>query len=178
MYRAVVETFIHGIQAQRVASLRAQSNQRTARARLRHLLYSYFLPSLSVGRTKTGYHYVVILARLSTESTEVPRAIFDELIQPVRSLYLKALGELFPDAPEADILEALAMGVTLMATLLTRRPPEGESLVPVEKAESDASRLAEFVAAGFESWFGSPGPSCERAGLAAKPLRPPASAAR
>lgn len=155
LYRAVVDTFIHGIQAERVARLSTPSQPERGHDQLRRLLYDYFGPSIAVSRTTAGHHYVVMIARLSSELTEATRAIFDETVQPVRDLYIARLHELFPRAADADIREALAMGVTLMATMLTRRPP-GQDAGSTAKTDADAMRLADFVAAGFESWFGDP----------------------
>lgn len=154
LYRAVVDTFLPGVQAERVARLSAP-RPTGGHDQLRKLLCDYFAPSLAVSRTASGHHYVVMLARLSSELTQATRAIFDEMVQPVRDRYVKRLHELFPDAADADIREALAMGVTLMATMLTRRPPDFAATT-FEKTDGDAMRLAEFVAAGFESWFGPP----------------------
>ena len=155
LYRAVVDTFLHDIQAERVARLSAEPKPASGHDQLRQLLFDYFAPSLAVSKTAAGHHYVVMLARLSSEQTEATRAIFDETVQPVRDLYVARLHQLFPQASDGDIREALAMGVTLMATMLTRRRANAGANT-VEDIEADAMRLAEFVAAGFESWFGHP----------------------
>lgn len=155
MYQAVVDTFIHDIQKERVARLALPPRHRRGHDQLRQLLFDYFAPSLAVSNTVSGHHYVVMLARLSSELTVATRAIFDQTVQPVRDLYVARLHELFPAASDGDIREALAMGVTLMATVLTRRSPAPGS-TSVETTEADAMQLAEFVAAGFEAWFGRP----------------------
>lgn len=150
----MVDTFLHDIQAERVARLNAQSSDLEPKMRLHRLLYDYFEPSLTVAQTRLGRNYVVILARLSTEQTQVTRDIFSETVQPVRELYLRNLRQLFPGAPDADVGEALLMGVTLMATIVTKRETV-EHCLPPERARHDARRLADFVAAGFEAWFGT-----------------------
>lgn len=153
MYRAVVDTFIHDIQKERILRHASLGSDMSPKMRLRQLLYDYFEPSLAVADTRLGYNYVVILARLSTEPTQVTRGIFDEIVFPVRNVFIQSLMELFPAVSKDDIDEVLAMGVTLMATLLTRRTPD-EHIVPAVRAKEDAGRLADFVGAGFEALFG------------------------
>ena len=150
LYKAVIDTFIHDIQEQRIAFHAALPANLNGRARLQALLQSYFEPSLAITEKPAGLAYARILARNQLERQDVFE-MFEDAARPVRDVYLDSLSALFPDSDRDIIKKALLMGVSLMASVSIRQP----DAVPVP-ATQKAEELACFVAAGFEALLGPP----------------------
>lgn len=150
LYKAVIETFIHEIQEQRVARHAAIPSDLVGKDRLFRILFDYFEPGMAVTDTSDGHAYNRILSRTQAELSGTTVEIFYDIVRPVRSLYLDSLGALFPNASAAELNEALTMGVILMATQGVRRDPE------IETASEAARRVTSFATAGFEALLGKP----------------------
>ncbi len=152
MYRAVIATFIHDVQKERVRLHTALPEGLTGPARLHRLLRDYFLPGYAIATNSHGFHYTRILARVQGERGMSTQAIFTDIARPVRTLYLDSLRQLFPGADTDDIEEALLMGVALMSITAVGRG--NGDLSPVASPVEAAEQLATFMAAGFQARFG------------------------
>lgn len=150
LYEAVVRTFIHDVQEERVRRLNAVPRDVSMPDGIEQLLYNYFYPAIAVATTPMGYYYALILARHQGERRDDTSAIFLDVVRPVRKLYLDRFVELWPEWDRAAIEEWLTASVVLMATMPLRAPPE-----PDDSAESyadrHARRLARFCAAGMDA---------------------------
>lgn len=155
MYRAVIDTFIHDVQQERIRRHRAIPADLAGAARLHRLLSDYFEPGYTVAATPFGLHYARILARVQGERGSPTQKIFNEIVGPVRTLYLDSLQALFPDASRDDLEEALILGVALMAIGAIGRGGEGNPKA-VQSPKAEADRLATFLAPGFQARFGPP----------------------
>ena len=155
MYRAVIDTFIHDVQQERIARHAAIPVGLTGDRRLMRLLSDYFEPGYAVAATTFGFHYARILARVQGERGTSTQKIFTEIVTPVRTLYVASLQALFPRAAREELEEALVMGVCLMAIGAIAGGREGD-LDAVPSPATEADRLATFVAAGFQARFGPP----------------------
>lgn len=153
MYRAVIDTFIHDVQDERVRLHAALPAALTGAARLHRLLRNYFEPGYAVATTPHGFHYARILARVQGERGMPTQVIFSDVSRPVRALYIDSLRQLFPGADADAIEEALVLGVALMSITAIGRG-RGD-LSPVASPIDAAEQLATFLAAGFEARFGS-----------------------
>lgn len=152
MYRAVIDTFIHDVQEERVRRHAAMPSDLAGPARLQRLLHDYFEPGYAVATTPDGFHYARILARVQGERGTPTQVIFTDIVRPVRTLYIKSLRRLFPRAGTAAIEEVLVMGVALMSITAIGRG-QGD-LAPVPSPVAAAKQLAAFMAAGFQARFG------------------------
>lgn len=150
MYEAVIDTFIHGIQEQRIQNHAALPKNLNSHERLKKLLQGYFEPSLAMTQTPAGLSYARILARNALEQNNIFN-IFEEAARPVREIYLDSLTALFPEIERERLETILLMGVSLMAAISVRRPDSKN--VP---AAQQAEELSSFVAAGFEALLGPP----------------------
>lgn len=154
MYRAVIDTFIHTVQQERVRRHAALSKDLIGASRLHQLLSDYFQPGYAVAATPFGFHYARVLARVQGERGGPTQKIFNDIVRPVRTLYIDSLQTVFPNAPRDELEEALVMGVALMA-IGAIGSGDGK-LKPVQSPTAEANRLATFMAAGFEARFGPP----------------------
>ena len=152
LYRAVVHSFIAGVQEERTTRLSSVPDTLTGRDRLKRLLKDYFEPSIAITSSPAGQAYARILARAQLEGTNGPFDIFEAAAKPVRSLYVNALVRLFPQADPALVRIALLMGVSLMASTAASRARSAD-----ESASDVAGRLADFAAAGIEALCGAAG---------------------
>lgn len=152
MYRAVIDTFIHDVQEERVRLHAALPAALTGRARLQRLLHDYYEPGFAIATTPHGFHYARILARVQGERGMPTQIIFGDIVRPVRMLYVNSLRPLFPTTRADAIEEALVMGVALMSIAAIGRG-QGD-LSPVTSPADAAEQLATFMAAGFEARFG------------------------
>jgi AcrR family transcriptional regulator len=152
LYRGVIETFIHGIQEERLRRLAAIEPALTGRARLQRLLYDYFYPHVRIAGTPAGYSYARILANVQHDYRNTAAKVFDDAVMPVRRRYVAALGKLFPETSRADITRLLMMGVALMAVTSTWHSAAGP-LSP-SAVHRLAEELARYTAAGFEALLG------------------------
>lgn len=152
MYRAVIDTFIHDVQEERVRRHAALPDDLSSADRLHRLLRDYFEPGLAVATTPHGFHYARILARVQGERGTPTQAIFTDIVRPVRALYIGTLGRLFPDAAPEAIEEVLVMGVALMSITAIGRG--NGDLAPVASPPEAAEQLATFMAAGFQARLG------------------------
>lgn len=152
MYRAVIDTFIHDVQQERMRRHAALPAMLAGPDRLQQLFVDYFEPGFAVATTPHGFHYARILARVQGERGTPTAAIFNDIVRPVRQLYIGSLRELFPDASPDDLEEALVMGVALMSITAIGRGLG--ALGPVADPGAAAERLATFMTAGFQARFG------------------------
>lgn len=152
MYRAVIDTFIHDVQEERVRLHAALPAALTGSGRLHRLLRGYFEPGYAIATTPHGFHYARILARVQGERGMATQSIFSDIVRPVRTLYIDSLRLLFPAAAADAIEEALVLGVALMSITAIGRG-QGD-LSPVTSPADAAEQLATFMAAGFEARFG------------------------
>lgn len=154
LYRGVIDSFIHGVQQERLRLLKEMDARLTGRARLRRLLYCYFYPHVALAGTAAGVSYARILANVQHEHKTPSAKIFDQAVTPVRNRYIGAILELFPGTPRAEIQRLLAMAVALMAVTATWRDSTPKRAVNEDAAQRLAQDLARFTTAGFESHLG------------------------
>lgn len=155
LFRAVIDTFVHDVQQERVRRHAAIPSALRGRERLERLLLDYFTPGFAVASTPSGFHYTRILARVQGDRGGPSGSIFNEIVEPVRMRYVGSLAELFPKAPRTELREVLMMGVALMASAAV---DAHDALIADPTApERGARRIARFVAAGFEALFGPVG---------------------
>ena len=76
MYRAVIDTFIHDVQEERVRRHSALPSDLTGTARLHRLLSDYFEPGYAAATTANGFHYTRVLARTQGERGTPTQSIF------------------------------------------------------------------------------------------------------
>lgn len=152
MYRAVIDTFIHDVQEERLRLHAALPAELDGPARLHRLLRDYFEPGYAVAATPNGFHYARILARVQGERGTPTALIFIDIVRPVRGLYTNSIGRLFPSAGLDEIEEVLVMGVALMSITAIGRG--NGDLSPVPSPPDAAEQLATFMAAGFQARFG------------------------
>ena len=155
MFRAVVDTFIHDIQQERVRRHDAIPAEMAGHERLKRLLVGYFAPGLAVAATPYGYHYARILARVQGERRGTSLEIFEEIVLPVREMFVDSLHRLYPHAPREEVYELLMTGVTIMA--IGAIGSRHDNLLRPGGVEAEAERMATIVAAGFEALLGQPG---------------------
>lgn len=155
LFRAVVDTFVHDVQEERLRRLEAIPAALTGAERLERLLTDYFEPGIAVATTPPGYHYTRILARVQGERPIAPtKAIWDEIVGPIRNQYLDQLEPLFPAATRTELAETLAIGVMIMSTNAVGK--RELDLQTPSTARREAERVARFTAAGFAALFGPP----------------------
>jgi len=155
LYRAVIETFIHDIQEERVRRHAAHREANKDLAALIHLLSDYFEPGIAVAATPRGFAYSRILAQVQAGVPGSAQSIFYEAVGKVRRLYLDSIQAFFPNT-ERDVLNRyLAMGVALMANEAVRLGAANADVA--EQAPIAARDIASFVAAGFEARLGRVG---------------------
>lgn len=152
MYRAVIDTFIHDVQEERVRLHAALPAGLTGAARLHRLLRDYFEPGYAVATTPHGFNYARILARVQGERGMPTQSIFTEIVRPVRLLYVGSLRQIFPVATAGAIEEALVMGVALMS--ITAIGAGQGATSPIASPAAAAEALATFMAAGMQARFG------------------------
>lgn len=152
MYRAVIDTFIHDVQEERVRLHAALPDTLTGAARLHRLLRDYFEPGYAVATTPHGFNYARILARVQGERGMATQSIFTEIVRPVRLLYVESLLRLFPAATAEAVEEVLVMGVALMSITAIGSGQGGIS--PIAPPAAAAEELATFMAAGIQARFG------------------------
>lgn len=152
MYRAVIDTFIHDVQQERVRLHGMVPRELTGPARLHRLLRDYFEPGYAVATTPHGFHYARILARVQGERGTPTHFIFADIVRPVRALYVTSLQALFPRETPADVEEALVMGVALMS--ISAIGIGHGDLSPVASPADASEQLATFMGAGFQARFG------------------------
>jgi AcrR family transcriptional regulator len=154
LYRAVIETFIHDIQAERVRRHAAVPLELKGQARLERLLFDYFYPGIAIAATEHGRPYALILARVQGEvrTETAAAAIFADAVREVRGMYMRDLETLFPKTEPRSINEWLAAAVTLMATTPLRYDVDG--MTADVYAAKYAGELSKFVAAGMAALFG------------------------
>ncbi|MGW1424589.1 TetR/AcrR family transcriptional regulator [Bradyrhizobium manausense] len=114
LYRAVIEAALSGIQVERRRGLEQIPATLPPRKRTRALLNAYLAPHLRATRTEVGYNYGRILAGLHLAAPDAAVALIEELVTPVRELYVDALSKLFPSASRNRIYEVLRLAVALM----------------------------------------------------------------
>ena len=153
MFRAVVNTYIHDVQEDRVRRHNAIADGLTGHARLKQLLTAYFTPGIAVAATPTGFHYARILARVQGERQGQSLTIFEEIVLPVREMFVDSLARLYPAAPREEVYDLLMTGVTIMAigAISARR-----DLSRPGGIEAEAERVATIVSAAFEALLGPP----------------------
>ena len=155
MFRAVVDSFIHDVQQERIRRHDAIPADLAGSARLKRLLTDYFAPGLAVAATPLGYHYARILARTQGERRGQPLEIFEETVRPVREMYVDSLHRLYPRMPRKEVYDLLMTGVTIMA--IGAIGERHDNLLQPGGVETEAGRMATLVAAGFEALLGPPG---------------------
>lgn len=154
LYRAVIDTFIHDVQKQRIERHAALPKKLAGKERLEKLLYNYFWPGIAIAADPEGYHYSLILSRVQGELQDEGADMVLDAVRPVRNLYLDSLSELFPDTDRSELESALTAGVSLMATTPRRFPPDFNSATAY--ADRHAARLARFCSAGMAALLGEP----------------------
>lgn len=152
LFQAVIEHFIHDIQAERVRRHGNYSGNEHGAAFLVLLLSDYFEPGIAVAATEAGFAYARILARVQAEVPGSAISIFYDAVRPVRQLYLQSLRQLFPHVTANELNRGLAMGVALMANEAVRIGAAGVDVRSA--APTAASEIARFVAAGLEALHG------------------------
>jgi AcrR family transcriptional regulator len=149
LYKAVIETFLEQIQAERVTGLEAIPEGLAPRERLYQLLYAYLGPHLRLSATKHGYNYARILARVQYEGHHAGTALFEEAVAKVRILYIDELAKVFPRASRTSLQYGLTMAVAMMA--MASIQGEGQE---VQRSPKLTEQMARYAAAGFESLCG------------------------
>ena len=155
MFRAVIDTFIHDVQDERIRRLDAIPADVTGHARLKQLLVAYYAPGFAVAMTPLGFHYARILARTQGERTGQPIAIFEDIVKPVRERFVDSLHQPYPAQSRDDVRELLTTGVTIMA--ISAISDQYGNLSPPQDAQSGPERIAIIIAAAFETLLGTPG---------------------
>ncbi|HMN43037.1 MAG TPA: TetR/AcrR family transcriptional regulator [Povalibacter sp.] len=154
LYRGVIDSFIHGVQEERLRLLKEMDAELAGRARLQRLLYNYFYPHVALASTAAGLSYARILASVQHEYKTSSAKIFDDIVAPVRNRYIAAIRELFPGTPRAEIQRLLAMAVALMAVTATWHDSAPKAVANEDAVRKLADDLARFTTAGFEAHLG------------------------
>ena len=154
MFRAVIDTFIHDVQQDRIRRLDAIPADLTGHARLKRVLTDYYAPGFAVAMTPLGFHYARILARTQGERTGQPVAIFEDIVKPVRERFVDSLHQLYPARSRDEMRELLTTGVTIMA--ISAISDQQGNLAPPRDAQSGPERVATIIAAAFEALLGPP----------------------
>ena len=154
MFRAVIDTFIHDVQEERIRRHAAIPANLTGHARLKRLLVDYYAPGFAVAMTPHGFHYARILARTQGERTGQPIAIFEDIVKPVREMFVDSLHQLYPTKARDEVRELLTTGVTIMA--ISAISDQRGNLSPPQDAQSGPERVAIIIAAAFEALLGAP----------------------
>lgn len=114
LYKAVVDTFIGEITAERGRRLEVIPTDLERKVRLRRLIEAYVAPHLEFAVSEVGHAYARLLARVSVETEGPLLETFEAIAMPMRRRYLKALEALYPDVERAEIGRLLAMTVAMM----------------------------------------------------------------
>jgi AcrR family transcriptional regulator len=154
LFRAVIDTFIHDVQEERIRRHGAMPADLTGHARLKRILVDYYAPGFAVAATPLGFHYARILARTQGERTGQPIAIFEEIVKPVREMFVDSLVQLYPTHARSDVRDMLTMGVTIMA--ISAISERHANLSNPGGVEAEADRIATIVAAAAEALLGPP----------------------
>lgn len=152
MFRAVIDAFVHDVQAERLRRLDETPDDLVGGPRLKRLLVNYYEPGFAVARTPSGFHYARILARTQGERNSDTRQIFNEIVGPIRERYVDSIHAALPHIKRSDAYELLATGVTLMA--ISAIGPRYENLLVDDGPAREADRVATIVAAGYEALLG------------------------
>jgi AcrR family transcriptional regulator len=149
LYRAVIETALVKIQAERLAGLESIPDKLKPKEHLRALLSGYLAPHIRVTETEVGYNYARILTAVNFATPHIAAAIIEQVVAPLRERYVDALSKIFPAVSRNRIYEVLRLSVILMAVTPVRLGEEGRLKRPaIEKIISDT---VSFAAAGFEA---------------------------
>ena len=154
MFRAVIDTFIHGVQEERIRRHDAIPADLTGHARLKRLLIDYYEPGFAVATTPAGFNYARILARTQGERSGQPIAIFEDIVKPVRELFVDSLHQLYPTRARDEVRDMLTTGVTIMA--IGAISDQYGNLSPPTDVQAAAERVATIIAAAFEALLGPP----------------------
>ena len=154
LYRAVIDTYLGAIQAERLAALPHANETAGARARLYALLSAYLSPHIEAASTEQGYYYARILAGIQFNAEGPAVDIITETITPVREQYRRSLYPLFPSATPERVDKALQMAVMVMAF----SPPiqSRQALLSADTRRALVADVVDFAAAGFEALLGPP----------------------
>lgn len=155
MFQAVIDAFVHDVQAERLRRLEEVPANLSGHARLKRLLVDYYAPGFAVALTPSGFHYARILARTQGERDSNTRRIFNEIVGPIRERYVDSIHATLQQISRADAYELLATGVTLMA--ITAIGPRYDNLLVEGGPEREADRVATIVAAGYQAMLGLDG---------------------
>ena len=106
------------------------------------------------GRHPLGFHYARILARTQGERSGQPIVIFEDIVKPVREMFVDSLQRLYPANARDEVRDMLTMGVTIMA--ITAISERHANLSRPGGVEAEAGRVATIVAAAFQALLGPP----------------------
>ncbi len=153
LYREVVSNYLGKLCEERRIALEAiQTRQPESQGkRIAELVHAYVYPHIRLCTDPAARHYVQLLARFNTENDELTERIYTEILEPIRSAYLKALALVTPEIPTAERARLFSFMVSLMVTApadtayksLTGRSPWPK--YPKRLVE----QIVEFVTAGI-----------------------------
>jgi len=158
LYRKVMESFLHDIQADRLNRLEAVLAGKTrGRRRLAALLNAYIAPHMEVVHEPRGAAYGQLMARAVVEAP-APGPNLADILAPVRGRYITALEQLFPDTPKAKLVRAFSFTVILMAVAPFDRAYVALSGASQRSQSTQAwiDAVVEYAAAGIEALCGAP----------------------
>ncbi len=116
VYEEVIRRYVTPLCAQRLEALKNMDPHLSGRKRIEALIRNYVAPHLMLCRDPSAHAYVRLLARFISEPHTLTGKIYTELLEPVRSQYLTALGQAAPFLSSDEVKRLFGFVVTLMAT--------------------------------------------------------------
>jgi len=120
LYREVVANFLKRLCTERQLALeeieRSLPTSASRRERVMALVRAYVEPHIRLCGNPEAQHYVQLLARFVTESEELTRNIYTEILEPTRTRYVKAIAAAVPEIASAELSRLFSFMVSLMVT--------------------------------------------------------------
>jgi len=115
LYRKVIETHLAGIQTERLRRIEAIPKGILGSDRLKALVSAYIGPHMELALGEAGRPYGRILARTLIELPKQVDKVFEDVVSPIRQIFVDELRGIYPDASLRTISKILTMTVILMA---------------------------------------------------------------
>jgi AcrR family transcriptional regulator len=153
LYRKVIETHLAGIQIERLRLIEAIPKGTLGSDRLKALVSAYIGPHMELAFSEAGQPYCRILARTLIELQKPINDVFEEIVSPVRQIFVDELRGIYPAASLRTISKILTMTIILMADA----PYNANWLVlPGEHPSKDGPKewietVQTFICAGIEA---------------------------
>jgi AcrR family transcriptional regulator len=148
LYRAVIEAALSRIQQRRISGLECIPTDLSINQRLRALLDAYLGSHIREAASESGYNYLRIVASLNLAATDATVKIIEDLVNPVRELYVNEFAKMFPGASRNRVYHVLWLSTSLMSMAPMQLRRTSISNRVIERIVADVVTIA---ASAFET---------------------------